>query len=50
MYVNLFFPLKHCKELGFIVFFYIAANAYSPYVFTKAMDKIKEKDASAYPG
>ena len=35
------------KVLGFIFFFYVAANAYS-YVFKKAMEKIKEKDASAY--
>ncbi|KAJ8443103.1 hypothetical protein Cgig2_030871 [Carnegiea gigantea] len=39
-----------CQYTGtwFHRFFYTAANACSPYVFTKAMDKIQEKDASAY--
>ena len=32
----------------FHAFFYIAANAYTPFVHEKAMEKIKEKDHRAY--
>jgi len=36
------------QDAWFYCFFYVAVDAYFPYVFKKAMEKIKEKDASAY--
>lgn len=41
MYINLVGSWYHAH-------FYIAANAYAPYVHQKAMDKIKQKDPAAY--
>jgi len=46
---NLFSPIfYHYQGVSFHYSFYVATNAYSPYLFKKAMEKIKEKDTSTY--
>ena len=39
---------QHGEGAWFHCFFYVAANAYSEFVFKKAINKIKEKDTFAF--